>query len=166
MYISAQDNQAVKTTKRIWKDFYFGKPSMPDMLVEQNRKRIRFLNSQQYCHRHIPLASVWVEGETEWNNIHGHGERQGFGRFFQTNGFARTKFKREGNYVPKRKIRVRENTKQRNWYLTTFCWRLKIILSLPRLPLLRKWRQRAVGTLINVFWPSHSNGRTEMPRTK
>ena len=167
MYISAHDNQAVKTTKRIWKYFYFGKPScMPDMLVEQNRKRIRLLNGQQCCHRHIPLASVWVEGETEWNNIHGHGERQGFGRFFKRPALREQNLNTTG--IRLRKVKFNAGRTQNN--VTDTSQRsvedFKTILSLLRLPLLRKWRQRAVGTLINVFWPFLSNGRTELSRTK
>ena len=167
MYISAQDNQAVKTTKRIWKDFYFGKPSsMPEMLVEQNRKRIQLSNSQRRCHRHISLASVWVEGEREWNNRHCHGTRQGFGRFFKRPAL------RERNLNPKgirfRKVKLKAGRTQNN---VTNTLQRSVEDSRPsflyfRLPLLRKWRQRAVGTMLNVFLPSHSNGRTELPRTK
>ena len=170
MYISAQDNQAMKTTKRIWKDFYFGKPSMPDMLVEQNRMRIRLLNGQQCCHRHIRLASVWIEGEREWNNIHSHGDKV-------SDVFFKRPALRERNLNPKgirfRKVKLKAGRTQNN---VTNTLQRSVEDSRPsflyfRLPLLRKWRQRAVGKLIScweveVFWPSRSIGRTELPRTK
>ena len=114
------------------------------------------LKRQQCCRIHIPIALVCRGKKKVRRNA-------------ETTRFVLSNDSRlhetEGRSVPDVKFK-KKNNKQRKLYLTTLVEETKTIFLCFRLPLRRKWRWRAVWTLIKVLRTFLSTGQTEMPQTK